>query len=188
MNKAIFLDRDGTINVEKNYLYRIEDFEFIPNVIKGLKKLQDLGFLLIIVTNQSGIGRGYYTEEDFNVLNNWMLGQLEESGVHITNVLYCPHLPDSKIEKYRKNCDCRKPALGMFMKAVSEHEIDLNESWTIGDKLRDCVICEKSGCKGILVGNNEKSEVIENIIAGKIKNVRYADSLYEASEYIARCN
>jgi D-glycero-D-manno-heptose 1,7-bisphosphate phosphatase len=181
MNKAVFLDRDGTINVEKNYIYRIEDFEFLDNAIKGLQKLQDLGFILIIVTNQSGIGRGYYTEDDFNALNNWMLGQLEEAGAHITDVLYCPHLPDAQIRKYRKICDCRKPALGMFMKAVAEYDIDLNKSWTIGDKIRDCAICEKSECRGILIGNNEKTEVIDDVIAGKVKNVTYADSLYEAS-------
>jgi D-glycero-D-manno-heptose 1,7-bisphosphate phosphatase len=184
MTKAVFLDRDGTINVEKNYLHKVQDFEFLPDAVEGMKILQDAGFLLIIVTNQSGIGRGYYTEEDFQILNDWMLGVLEENGVHITDVLYCPHLPDAGIEKYRKICDCRKPALGMFKQAVSKHNIDLNVSWAVGDKLRDCSICEKSDCRGILVGHNEKPEIIQAVMDGKIKNVMYADSLYDASLHI----
>ncbi|MCR5587732.1 MAG: HAD family hydrolase, partial [Lachnospiraceae bacterium] len=128
MNKAVFLDRDGTINVEKNYLYKIEDFVFLPGVIEGLKLLQDAGFLLIIITNQSGIARGYYTEEDFKILNNWMLNKLAENGINITKVYYCPHLPDAKIEEYRRDCDCRKPKLGLFYRAIKEYNIDIGKS------------------------------------------------------------
>lgn len=151
MNKAVFLDRDGTINVDKNYLYKIEDFEFLPGVIEGLKILQDAGFILIIVTNQSGIGRGYYTEEDFKRLNEWMIKELKKCGVHISKVYYCPHIPNSSVEKYRKKCNCRKPLLGMFENAIADFGISISESWVIGDKVRDCLICEKYDCKGFLV-------------------------------------
>ncbi len=156
-NKAIFLDRDGTINVEKNYLYKTEEFEFLPGVVEGLKRLQESGYLLIVITNQSGIARGYYTEEDFHVLNQFMIDVLEREGVHITDVFYCPHLPDAKIEKYRVDCNCRKPKLGMFYEAVRKWNIELEHSWAIGDKERDLAICHESGCKGIIVGKNNKS-------------------------------
>lgn len=177
MNKAIFLDRDGTINVEKNYLYKIEDFEFLPGVLDALRKLQSAGYLLIIVTNQSGIARGYYTEDDYNKLNDWMLGVLRDNGVNITRVYHCPHLPDAKIEKYRKECNCRKPKLGLFRKAVDDFNIDLSLSYAIGDKIRDCALCEDSMCRGFLINNNEDYEVIRRVKEGKIKNVRYASTM-----------
>lgn len=157
MKKAVFLDRDGTINVEKHYLYKIEDFEFLPGVIQGLKKLQDLGFILVIITNQSGIARGYYTEEDYNKLTGYMLSILESNGVYISKVCYCPHLEDAIIPKYRKICDCRKPKLGMYYKAIEEFNIDLSKSWAIGDKERDCEICNVSECKGILLSSQESN-------------------------------
>lgn len=184
MNKAVFLDRDGTINVEKNYLYKIEDFEFLPGVIEGLKLLQDAGFLLIIITNQSGIARGYYTEEDFNRLNNWMLNQLVEYGVNITKVYYCPHLPDASIEKYRKDCNCRKPNLGMYQQAIADYNVQINNSYVIGDKIRDCAICEQTVCKGFLVGENEKPEIRDKVKDGGYERVRYAKSLAEAAKMI----
>lgn len=108
MNKAIFLDRDGTINVDKKYLHKIEDFEFLPGVLDGMKMLQNAGYLLIVITNQSGIGRGYYSEKDFEILNSWMLGELESKGIHIARVYYCPHLPNAKIKN-----------IGRYVSAVS---------------------------------------------------------------------
>lgn len=183
-NKAVFLDRDGTINVEKEYLYRIQDFEFIPGAMEGLLKLQEAGYLLIIITNQSGIGRGYYTEDDFRTLNNWMQDQLRKKGILISNVYCCPHFPEAKVEKYRMVCRCRKPLLGMFEQAVKDYTIDLAQSWSIGDKLRDHAICEKSSCKGFLVGNNELAGIIRTVKNGKIRNVCYASSLLEAANYI----
>lgn len=159
MNKAVFLDRDGTINIEKHYLYKIEDFEFLPGVLQGLKKIQDLGYLLVIITNQSGIARGYYTEDDYNKLTKYMLSILESNGIHISKVYYCPHLKDAVIPKFRKDCDCRKPRLGLFYKAKQELKIDMSRSWAIGDNLRDCEICNYSDCKGILISNDNHIEV-----------------------------
>lgn len=172
MNKAVFLDRDGTINVEKNYLYRIEDFEFLPEVITGLKRLKEAGYLLIIVTNQSGIARGYYTEDQYKVLEEWMLQQLENEDITIDGVYYCPHLKDAPIEKYRINCNCRKPQLGMFERAVAEHDIDLQQSIAIGDKIRDLAICNVSGTQGYLVycddviGDDSISENVHYVSGG----------------------
>lgn len=184
MNKAIFLDRDGTINVEKHYLYKIEDFEFLSGVVDALRALQQAGYLLIIITNQSGIGRGYYTEADFQKLNDWMVSTLKEQGVTIADVYYCPHLPDAQVVEYRKECRCRKPKLGMFEQAIIDHNIDLSRSYAIGDKIRDCAICESTPCKGFLIGENEKPEVIADVKAGIRDRVRYAKTLSEASDCI----
>ena len=103
-NKALFLDRDGTINVEKNYVFRVEDFEFIPGIFELLKSYQDKGFLLIVITNQSGIARQYYTENDFFRLNNWMILQFQKQGIEITKVYHSPHHPE-----ITGICKCRKP-------------------------------------------------------------------------------
>lgn len=184
MNKAVFLDRDGTLNVEKNYLYKIEDFEFLPGVIEGLKLLQDAGYLLIIITNQSGIARGYYTEDDFNRLNNWMLNKLTEYGVNITKVYYCPHLPNATVEAYRKNCDCRKPQLGLFYKAIKDFNIDVSQSFAIGDKMRDLSICQQKECQGVLIGNNEDSMTLNKVRKGDCKNIVYKNNIEDCIEFI----
>lgn len=180
MNKAIFLDRDGTINVEKNYLYKIEDFEFLPGVIQGLKLLQDAGFLLIVITNQSGIARGLYREEDFNKLNTWMLETLKNKGINITHVYYCPHHPDAVIDLYKLDCECRKPKIGMFRQAICDYNIDLNQSYSIGDKLRDTTIRDYSINKCYLVGVNEKSEIINEVKNGKYEKVCYVKNFMDA--------
>ncbi len=184
MNKAIFLDRDGTINVEKHYLYKIEEFEFLPGVVEALKKFQNAGYLLIIITNQSGIGRGYYTENDFKKLNDWMVATLKKQGVTINALYYCPHLPDASIERYRVDCECRKPKLGMFEYAITDYDIDLSQSYAIGDKIRDCIICVTTDCKGFLVANNEKKDIIESVKRGEYKNIRYANNLEECARLI----
>ena len=162
-NRAVFLDRDGTINADKNYLYRAEDFEFLPGAVEALKLLQDSGYLLIIITNQSGIARGYYTEDDFRTLTEWMLGRLKEAGVNIARVYYCPHLPDAKIPEYRKICTCRKPETGLFEQAIRDYDIDMAESYAIGDKMRDCAICEKTPCRGFLIGGKSDSERVKTV-------------------------
>lgn len=184
INKAVFLDRDGTINEDRHYLYRIEDFVFLPGIVEALRLLQEVGFLLIVVTNQSGIGRGYYTEADFQKLNAWMLEELKRQGVTLTATYYCPHLPDAKISRYRKDCDCRKPRTGLFMQAVQELRIDLARSYAIGDKLRDCAICWDTDCRGFLIERNESQDVLKNVKAGRIPHVRYAENLLEATKII----
>lgn len=184
MNKVVFLDRDGTINVEKHYLHKIEDFEFLPNAIEGLRLLRDAGYLLVIVTNQSGIGRGYYTEKDFHLLNNWMLEALRCQGVEISKVYFCPHLPDAWVEEYRVDCGCRKPKLGMYQQAIADLDIDVNLSFAVGDKIRDCAICQQTNCEGFLIAENEKAEIITQVKNGGMAHVRYADNLYESAKII----
>lgn len=183
MNKAIFLDRDGTINVDKNYTYRISDFEFIPYAVEGLKLLKEAGYLLIILTNQSGIARGFYTEEDLFALNQWMFQELDRDGIRIDGFYYCPHLPDATNVDYRLDCDCRKPKLRMFYKAVNEFDIDLNNSFSIGDNVRDLEICKDTNCKGYIICSETESRLeLNQVMEGsKIKKI---SSLYEAAKDI----
>jgi len=141
MKKAVFLDRDGTINVEKNYLYRIDDFEYLEGVKNALKIFQDLGYELVVLSNQSGIARGYYTESDYRILSEWLKMDLEKSDIYITDQYYCPHLPGASIKTYSINCACRKPKIGMFLQAAEEHNLDLDGSIAVGDKMRDLSIC-----------------------------------------------
>jgi len=135
--KAVFLDRDGVINKEINYLHKIKDFEFTENCIDALKTLQSNNFLLFIVTNQAGIGRGYYTESDFHQLNNWMLTTLEKQNVKITEVQFCPHHAEEGIGEYKIDCECRKPKAGMLTSLIEKYQIDTENSILIGDKLSD---------------------------------------------------
>ncbi len=142
LKKAVFLDRDGTINVDKDYLYKIEEFEYLPGVKDALRQFQAAGYELIVITNQSGIGRGYYTEADFEKLCDWMRGDLAKDGIELSGIYSCPHLPEAPVEKYRVACDCRKPQKGLFMRAVAEHGLDLKQCIAVGDKIRDLSICE----------------------------------------------
>jgi len=136
MDKAVFLDRDGVINIDKNYVYKIEDFEFIEGVFESLTYLQDLGYKLFIITNQSGIGRDYYTIKDFQKLMKWVLDIFKEKNIFISQVEFCPHNPDL-------NCNCRKPKTGMINNILKNHKIDLKKSWLIGDKNSD-ILCAKN--------------------------------------------
>lgn len=136
MNKAVFIDRDGVINVEKDYVYKIEDFEFISGVFEACRYLQELGYMLIVITNQSGIGRGYYTQSDFEKLTSWMIDEFAKNGVKIAYVYHCPHAP-------KEECNCRKPKTGMIDTAVKEFDIDVTKSYLIGDKISD-IECAKN--------------------------------------------
>jgi len=136
--KVIFLDRDGVINEEVGYLHKIKDFKFINGVIDSCNYFLSLGYQIIVVTNQSGIGRGLYKEEDFHILNQWMLDNFEQEGVRILDVFFCPHGPDD-------NCYCRKPKPGLFKDAKEKHDIDMNKSWMIGDKEADIEAANNAG-------------------------------------------
>ena len=136
MNKAIFLDRDGTINIDHGYVHQIDDFEFIEGSINALKKLKEMGYLLVLVTNQSGIARGYFTEAQFLQLTEWMDWSLAEQGVDFDGIYYCPHHPDGKGE-FKEDCSCRKPKPGMLLDAMKALNIDPQQSIMVGDKIED---------------------------------------------------
>ena len=150
MKKAIFLDRDGTINVEKDYIYKSEDLVFEEGSIEALKTFKNLGYILIVVSNQSGIARGYFTEADLNIFNNNMNEILKKNGVEITEFYCCPHHPDG-IGKYKKVCECRKPNNKMIEDAIKKYNIDREKSYMIGDKISDIGAGLKSNLKTVLV-------------------------------------
>ncbi|OQX58566.1 MAG: D-glycero-beta-D-manno-heptose-1,7-bisphosphate 7-phosphatase [Helicobacteraceae bacterium 4484_230] len=137
---ALFLDRDGVINAEKNYLHKVEDVEFIDGIFELCRKYQEAGYLIIVVTNQSGIARGYYSEEDFAALTNWMSDEFKKHGIVITHVYHCPHHPDIS-----GPCECRKPNPGMLLEAAKVYNIDLKNSLLIGDKERDIEAAARAG-------------------------------------------
>lgn len=111
----------------------------------------------MIITNQSGIARGYYGEEDFQRLTDWMLSDLATRGIRIDGVYYCPHHPEGRIERYRQDCDCRKPKTGLFHRAAQELGIDMSQSIAVGDKMRDLAICQEMGMKGILISDGQEA-------------------------------
>jgi len=132
MNKALFLDRDGVVNIEKDYLYKIEDFEFIDGIFDICTYYKNMNYDIFIITNQSGIARGYYKEEDFCKLTSWMKEQFLNHGIEIKKVYFCPHHPSIS-----QKCSCRKPKPEMLLMAKNEFDIDLKNSIIIGDKETD---------------------------------------------------
>ena len=136
MNKAIFLDRDGTLNIDYGYVHKIDNFKFIDGAIDALRELKKMGYMLVLVTNQSGIARGYFSEEQFLQLTEWMDWSLAEQDVDLDGIYYCPHHPEGKGE-YKEDCDCRKPKPGMLLQAIKELKIDPTQSIMVGDKVED---------------------------------------------------
>ena len=145
LRKAAFLDRDGVINIDHGYLYQPEQFDFIDGVFDACRHLQNLGYLLIVVTNQSGIARGYYTEHQFALLTSWMKQQFAAQGVKIDGVYYCPHHLEKGQNPYNIDCDCRKPQPGMFNQAIREYGIDPAQSLMLGDKAADMQAASAAG-------------------------------------------
>ena len=135
--KAAFIDRDGVLNEERAFVHRAEDFVFVPGAVQALRALQAQGYLLVVVTNQSGIARGLYSEGDYHALTRHMRERLEAEGTHLDAVEYCPHLPDAPVERYRLECDCRKPKPGMLNRAIRALDIDPRASFLVGDRLSD---------------------------------------------------
>ena len=175
MKKAIFLDRDGTINVEKDYIYKSEDLVFEEGSIEALKTFKNLGYILIVVSNQSGIARGYFTEEDLNIFNNNMNEILKKNGVEITEFYCCPHHPDG-IGEYKKVCECRKPNNKMIEDAIKKYNIAREKSYMIGDKTSDIGAGLKSNLKTVLVKTGyglkdmEKIDKNETLVCENLKD------------------
>jgi D-glycero-D-manno-heptose 1,7-bisphosphate phosphatase len=136
-DKAVFLDRDGVIVVDHGYVHRVADFEFVPGTVPALQRLQAAGWRLVVVTNQSGIARGLYSLADYERVTDHLRSRLATAGVQLDAVHCCPHLPDAAVAAYRLDCDCRKPAPGMLLRAARELALDLGASVIVGDRLSD---------------------------------------------------
>ena len=158
MKKAAFLDRDGVINIDHAYVHEIEAFEWVPGVLEAAKSLIDAGYLLVVVTNQSGIGRGYYDEATFEKLTAWMKDQFSQAGAPLSGVYFCPHHPEKALPQYRMTCTCRKPGPGMLLKAATDLDIDLKASIMFGDKPGDMTAGKTAGCcERIFLGTDGKA-------------------------------
>ena len=152
-HKAVFFDRDGVLNIDKAYLYKIDELEWIEGALEAITYLTQSGYLVFVVTNQSGIARGYYTSD--TVSNN---------GGKIEKFYYCPHLPSGSVAEYAVDCDCRKPKPGLILQAMAEYDIDQDKSFLIGDKRRDVEAAEAAGIKGYLFEKGNLLDFIKLII------------------------
>jgi D-glycero-D-manno-heptose 1,7-bisphosphate phosphatase len=183
LRPAVFLDRDGTINVERDYLHRIEDFAFITGVPAAIKSLKEAGFLVIVVTNQSGVARGYYPREAVCQLHEHLQQELRRHGTGIDGFYVCPHHPTEGVGDNRIDCDCRKGAPGMLLQAAGDHGIDLERSFMVGDKLADIEAGQAAGCRSLLVrtGYGTKDEPL---VATRFPGTKVCKDLAAATDYI----
>jgi D-glycero-D-manno-heptose 1,7-bisphosphate phosphatase len=160
LRRAAFLDRDGVINVDPGYVYRVADFEFVSGVLPACARMAALGWALVVVTNQAGIGRGFYTESDFAALSDWMRERFAEAGATLAGIYFCPHHPQA-------GCACRKPQPGMLLAAASELALDLPGSMLFGDKCEDMQAAQAAGLQHrILLGKDGRQRPLENCAAG----------------------
>ena len=172
MTKCIFLDRDGTINVEKNYLHKIEEFEWETGAIEAIKTFKKLGYKVVVITNQAGVGRGYYTPADVASLHVYVQEELRKHGTEVDDFFFCPHHPKG-VAGYNKECEFRKPGIGYFEIARKKYDIDYINSYMVGDRLTDLEPAVRLGMRPVLVktgyGVKEmdkmyfKSEIYENL-------------------------
>lgn len=176
----MFADRDGTICFDRHYLADPAGLELIPTVAEGIKKLNDAGIPVIVITNQSGIGRGYFTEQQLGSIHQKMEDLLAEQGARVNDIFYCPHLPDS-------GCDCRKPRPGMLLQAQEEYGFDLKRSFVIGDRMLDVEMAHAVGAKAVLVPEPGNQYRVEKEIENSLETPDYAtDTFTNAVEWILR--
>lgn len=175
MNKAIFLDRDGTINEDSGYTNKVENLEFIDEAILGLQKMLHWDYKFIIVTNQAGIARGRYTEEDYFAFRNEMHKRLKENGIIITAEYFCPHHLKGKIKEYKIDCNCRKPKTGMLEQAAKDFNLNLSKCWMIGDMPSDIIAGKNAGCRTIqvLTGKEKFESWDANFLADNLLHASY---------------
>lgn len=177
MGKVVFLDRDGVINVDKGYTHKIVDFELTPMAIEGLQKISSLGYKMLIITNQSGIGRGIYGEEDFWRFQNHLVKTLAEGGVILDGIYYCPHRPEDA-------CGCRKPETGMIRQARNDFEVSLSESFLIGDSPTDIVCGKSGGLQTIFLSDSDNKKAA--LESNNIQAHYYAANLLDAAIIIEK--
>lgn len=173
-NKAVFLDRDGTINREVDVLRYIKQLRILPGVDRAIKLINKLGFLAIVVTNQPVIARGWRTEKEVDEIHAVLISRLAKKGAKIDAIFYCPHHPNANLKKYRVHCRCRKPNAGMIMKAAKKFGINLRKSFMIGDMTQDILSGKRAGAKTILLktgfaGKDKKYKAKPNFIAKDLK-------------------
>lgn len=184
MSKAVFLDRDGTIIKDKDYLSDPNNVEWIPGATETLQTLANSGFKLVVVTNQSGVARGYMTEEDVRAIHDELREQASKDGIQFEGFYYCPYLMEGSVEEYSVESDLRKPAPGMILRAADDLGLDLNHSYMIGDKGSDIEAGQRAGCKSILVKTGYGEQTLKEVRTGSCEPDYVADSITEAGKWI----
>jgi len=180
VRRALFLDRDGVINVEKNYVHRIEDFEFLPGIFDLTATARDLGLALVVITNQAGIGRGYYSEADFQRLTDWMLSEFRSRGIDIERVYHCPYHPTAGVGEYLRESFDRKPNPGMILRAREDLKLDLGSSVLLGDKESDMAAGRAAGVGHLLLLRHGTDTTAAST------DVVVIDDLFQARAWLAR--
>lgn len=162
MKRAVFLDRDGVITQDPpHYAHKPEQLKLVPGAAEAMRSLNEKGLAVVVITNQSGVARGYYTEEDVAIYNKALEEELLKGNARVDAMYYCPHHPDFGDSKYKINCDCRKPNPGLLLLAAKELDIDLERSFVVGDKLSDIMAGKSVGCAAILVLTGHGKEELD---------------------------
>jgi histidinol-phosphate phosphatase family protein len=180
-SKAVFLDRDGTICEEVNYLSNIEQVKIYPGVFEAIAKLNKNDLKVIIITNQSGVARGYFTLKSLLDVNDYIVSELKKNGAIIDAIYFCPHHPDSQ-------CGCRKPKTGLIEKAAHDNDLDLSASFMVGDKLIDVETGKRAGCRTVLVLTGYGRKMVEEIDISNIHPDHIAQDLNDAALWIVDLN
>ena len=187
MTRAVFLDRDGTLNEEVGHITRPEGLRLIPNAARALRLLSEHNFTLIVITNQSAVARGLLTEEELQMINLKLQTELASEGACVEAIYYCPHHPEGEVELYRKSCGCRKPEPGMLVQASKDFGISLAESFVIGDRYYDMEMAHAVGAKGVLVlTGHGRIETADKGFTSRAMPAFIANDVLEASEWIIR--
>lgn len=181
---AVFLDRDGTINVEAGYIRKLEDLNLMPGAGAAIKRLNDLGVPVVLATNQSGPARGYYPETWVHALHERLVSLLAAEGAHLDDIFYCPHLPDGTVPEYTQDCRCRKPEPGMLEDAAAKHGYDLPLSYMVGDKSTDVDVGRRAGCRTVLLRSGYGEQVISGTYQWQVAPDHVADTLVEAIAWV----
>ncbi|MBE9547677.1 MAG: D-glycero-beta-D-manno-heptose 1,7-bisphosphate 7-phosphatase [Proteobacteria bacterium] len=181
-NTAVFLDRDGTINEEVEYLSSLEELNIYPNSFEAIRLINESEMLAVVITNQSGVARGYFDDDFVRTVHSRINEILQEKGGYIDRFYYCPHHPTEGKGRYLRSCDCRKPEPGMLIRASEELDIDLARSYMVGDAAKDIELAERVGAKGILV----KTGYGKNVTSSDIKPAHIAEDILDAVKWIMK--
>ena len=184
MKPAVFLDRDGTINVDVGYLCHPDQFTFLPSALEALQLLRDSDLPLIIITNQAGVARGLIPPESLPVIQKAFLRMLRTNGINIAGYYSCPHHPEGVLPEYRCECECRKPAPGLVQQAARELDIDVQNSYVVGDKASDVQLAHNAGATGILVLTGEGRKYQQTYPPEYTPPHAICRNLYDAAEWI----
>lgn len=181
---AVFLDRDGTINVEAGYIRDLANMHLMPGAAAAIRRLNELGVPAILATNQSGPARGYYDEAWVHTLNGRVCELLEAEGARLDDVFYCPHHPEGTVPAFTQACRCRKPETGMLDDAAAKHGLDLAASYMIGDKATDVEVGQRAGCRTVLLRSGYGEQVIAGEYQWQVAADFVADTIVEAIDWV----